>query len=78
MEHLSSRGAPRQLQHAALGLANSVDPPAKRIMEPFDDTDPGDGAAGRIVLVTSRARRPPLRAQQRPAPPRRHRPELLD
>ena len=37
MEMLSSRGAPRQLHHAALGLANSINRAGQTIMEPFDD-----------------------------------------
>lgn len=40
MEMLSSRGAPRQLHHAALGLANSINRAGQTIMEPFDDTQP--------------------------------------
>jgi non-haem Fe2+, alpha-ketoglutarate-dependent halogenase len=40
MEQLSSHGAPRQLHHAALGLANSINRAGQTIMEPFDDTQP--------------------------------------
>jgi hypothetical protein len=40
MEHLSSRGAPRQLRHAPLGLANSINRAGQTITEPFDDSDP--------------------------------------
>jgi non-haem Fe2+, alpha-ketoglutarate-dependent halogenase len=40
MEQLSSRGAPRQLRHAALGLANSINRAGQTIMEPFDDASP--------------------------------------
>jgi non-heme Fe2+,alpha-ketoglutarate-dependent halogenase len=40
MEHLSSRGSPRQLRHAPLGLANSINRAGQTIMEPFDETDP--------------------------------------
>ncbi len=40
MEHLSSRGAPRQLRHAPLGLANSINRAGQTIMENFDDGDP--------------------------------------
>jgi non-haem Fe2+, alpha-ketoglutarate-dependent halogenase len=40
MEHLSSRGAPRQLHHAPLGLANSINRAGQTIMEPFDETNP--------------------------------------
>lgn len=40
MEMLSSRGAPRQLQHAALGLAHSINRAGQTIMEAFDDTTP--------------------------------------
>ena len=40
MEHLSSRGAPRQLHHAALGLANSINRAGQTIMEPFDPSNP--------------------------------------
>ena len=40
MEMLSSGGAPRQLHHAALGLAHSINRAGPTIMEPFDDTSP--------------------------------------
>jgi non-haem Fe2+, alpha-ketoglutarate-dependent halogenase len=40
MEHLSSQGAPRQLHHAPLGLANSINRAGQTIMETFDDSDP--------------------------------------
>lgn len=40
MEHLSSRGAPRQYHHAALGLANSINRAGQTIVEPFDDSNP--------------------------------------
>ena len=40
MEHLSSQGAPRQLRHAPLGLANSINRAGQTIMEPFDDSSP--------------------------------------
>ena len=40
MEMLSSGGAPRQLHHAALGLAHSINRAGQTIMEPFDDTSP--------------------------------------
>ena len=40
MEKLSSRGAPRQLHHAALGLAHSINRAGQTIMEPFDDSNP--------------------------------------
>jgi non-haem Fe2+, alpha-ketoglutarate-dependent halogenase len=40
MEALSSRGAPYQLHHAALGLANSINRAGQTIMEPFDDAKP--------------------------------------
>ncbi len=40
MEQLSSRGTPRQLHHAALGLANSINRAGQTIMEPFDDAAP--------------------------------------
>jgi hypothetical protein len=40
MEHLSSQGAPRQLRHAPLGLANSINRAGQTIMEPFDDHGP--------------------------------------
>ena len=36
MEVVSSRGAPRQLQHAALGLANSINGGGQAIVEEFD------------------------------------------
>jgi non-heme Fe2+,alpha-ketoglutarate-dependent halogenase len=40
MEQLSSRGAPRQLHHAALGLANSINRAGQTITDAFDDTNP--------------------------------------
>src|SRR5580692_3963864 len=40
MEHLSARGAPRQLRHAPLGLANSINRAGQTIMEPFDRSSP--------------------------------------
>ena len=40
MEHLSGLGSPRQLRHAPLGLANSINRAGQTIMEPFDETDP--------------------------------------
>jgi non-haem Fe2+, alpha-ketoglutarate-dependent halogenase len=40
MEQLSSRGAPRELHHAPLGLANSINRAGQTIMEPFDETNP--------------------------------------
>jgi ectoine hydroxylase-related dioxygenase (phytanoyl-CoA dioxygenase family) len=40
MEHLSSHGAPRQLRHAPLGLAHSINRAGQTIMEPFDDSSP--------------------------------------
>jgi len=40
MEQLSSRGAPRQYHHAALGLANSINRAGQTIMETFDDSEP--------------------------------------
>jgi non-heme Fe2+,alpha-ketoglutarate-dependent halogenase len=40
MEHLSSKGAPRQLRHAPLGLRNSINRAGQTIMEPFDATSP--------------------------------------
>jgi len=40
MEQLSSHGAPRQLHHAALGLANSINRAGQTIMQPFDDSKP--------------------------------------
>ena len=40
MEMLSSGGAPRQLHHAALGLAHSINRAGQTITEPFDDTSP--------------------------------------
>jgi hypothetical protein len=36
MEVVSSRGAPRQLRHAALGLANSINGGGQAIIEPFE------------------------------------------
>ena len=40
MEMLSSGGAPRQLLHAALGLAHRIIRAGQTIMEAFDDTNP--------------------------------------
>jgi non-heme Fe2+,alpha-ketoglutarate-dependent halogenase len=40
MEMLSSGGAPRQLHHAALGLAHSINRAGQTITEPFDDSAP--------------------------------------
>ena len=40
MEHLSSGGAPRQLRHAPLRLANSINRAGQTIMEPFDQSNP--------------------------------------
>jgi hypothetical protein len=40
MEHLSSRGAARQLRHAPLGLANSINRAGQTITEPFDEANP--------------------------------------
>jgi ectoine hydroxylase-related dioxygenase (phytanoyl-CoA dioxygenase family) len=40
MEQLSSRGQPRELHHAPLGLANSINRAGQTIMEPFDDLNP--------------------------------------
>ncbi len=40
MEQLSSRGAPRQYHHAALGLANSINRAGQTIMEDFDQSHP--------------------------------------
>jgi hypothetical protein len=40
MEQLSSRGAPRQLHHAALGLTNSINRAGQTIVEPFDESQP--------------------------------------
>jgi hypothetical protein len=40
MEQLSFRGVPRQLHHAALGLANSINRAGQTIMETFDQTNP--------------------------------------
>ncbi len=37
MEVVSSKGAPRQLHHAALGLANSINGGGQAIVEPFDE-----------------------------------------
>jgi non-haem Fe2+, alpha-ketoglutarate-dependent halogenase len=38
VEMLSSGGAPRQLHHAALGLAHSINRAGQTITEPFDDS----------------------------------------
>jgi non-heme Fe2+,alpha-ketoglutarate-dependent halogenase len=39
MEVLSSRGSPRQLRHAALGLANSINGGGQAIVESFDEDE---------------------------------------
>jgi non-heme Fe2+,alpha-ketoglutarate-dependent halogenase len=40
MEHISSRGAPRQLRHAPLRLANSINRAGQTITEAFDSSKP--------------------------------------
>ena len=40
MEQLSCRGAPRELHHEPLGLANSINRAGQTIMEPFDESNP--------------------------------------
>jgi non-haem Fe2+, alpha-ketoglutarate-dependent halogenase len=40
MEHVSSRGAPRQLRHAPLGLAHSINRAGQTIAEAFDPSNP--------------------------------------
>ena len=40
MEMLSSRGAPRELHHAALGLKNSINRAGQTIVQPFDKRAP--------------------------------------
>jgi non-heme Fe2+,alpha-ketoglutarate-dependent halogenase len=40
MEHLSSQGKPRQMRHAPLGLANSINRAGQTIMEPLDEAHP--------------------------------------
>jgi non-heme Fe2+,alpha-ketoglutarate-dependent halogenase len=40
MEMLSSRGQPRMLHHAAMGLANSINRAGQTIVEPFDKRKP--------------------------------------
>jgi hypothetical protein len=40
MEMLSSRGEPRMLHHAALGLKNSINRAGQTIVEPFDKRKP--------------------------------------
>ncbi len=40
MEHVSSRGSPRQLRHAPLGLANSINRAGQTITEAFDQSKP--------------------------------------
>jgi hypothetical protein len=40
MEMLSSQGAPRQMHHAALGLANSINRAGQTITEMFDQSNP--------------------------------------
>jgi ectoine hydroxylase-related dioxygenase (phytanoyl-CoA dioxygenase family) len=40
MEMLSSRGAPRMLHHAAMGIKNSINRAGQTIVEPFDKRNP--------------------------------------
>ncbi len=40
MEQLSSRGAPREYHHAALGLANSINRAGQTIVDDFDQSNP--------------------------------------
>lgn len=40
MEHVSSKGNLRQLHHAPLGLAHSINRAGQTIIEPFDDSAP--------------------------------------
>jgi non-heme Fe2+,alpha-ketoglutarate-dependent halogenase len=40
MEHVSSQGAPRQLRHAPLRLANSINRAGQTITEAFDQSEP--------------------------------------
>jgi non-heme Fe2+,alpha-ketoglutarate-dependent halogenase len=40
MEHVSGRGAPRQLRHAPLALANSINRAGQTITEAFDPSKP--------------------------------------
>jgi ectoine hydroxylase-related dioxygenase (phytanoyl-CoA dioxygenase family) len=40
MEMVSSHGAPRQLHHAALGLAHSINRAGQTIVDEFDDSNP--------------------------------------
>ena len=40
MEQVSFRGVPRQMHHAALGLAHSINRAGQTIMETFDDSTP--------------------------------------
>ena len=69
MEVVSSRGMPRQLQHAALGLADSINGGGQAIVEPFEE----DGAvamalaAGEFSLhhTLARHRSAPNRAAHR-------------
>jgi hypothetical protein len=64
MEVASSRGAPRQLRHAALGLANSINGGGQAIIEDFDqDGVVANGIAGRQLLAASHAVPAPLGAQ---------------
>ena len=77
MEMLSSGGAPRQLHHAALGLAHSINRAGQTIIGAVRRNQPGgDGAARRVVLAAPRACGAPLRTQPRGAPAGRHRAEL--
>ena len=72
MEVVSSRGAPRQLRHAALGLADSINGGGQAIVEAFDEARRrGDGVAGRQFLAAPHAVPPPLGAQSGVASPGR-------
>ena len=69
MEVVSSRGAPRQLRHAALGLEHSINGGGQAIVEDFDreDTVMMALAAGEFSLHHTLARQPsaPNRAGHR-------------
>jgi phytanoyl-CoA dioxygenase PhyH len=50
MEVVSSQGRPRQLHHAALGLAHSINGGGQAIVERFYD---GDGGGGEMMALTA-------------------------
>ena len=50
MEALSFKGELRQLRHAARVVENSVNRASQKIVEPLDDSAPGDAAGGGVLF----------------------------